>query len=369
MRSWIAIVVMMAGIVAPTCRAQTDAEALPKTLVEAWKKQGHDFTWIGIRHSDGAIGHQYTKDGLMPNSALPSFSLSRKSKPELLAKLPQPTVPFGIEIYLARSDGDLLPPLKEFKNLTRLYIGSSPLDEKELLAVAEITQLEELQFYECKISDDGLKELTKLKNLRKLGLRGSKITNAGLKHLKAFDKLEHLELGSNLGITDEGAPAIAELKTLKYLDIYLTWVKDEGMNSIAKMSHLRGLYVMNTKSTAKGLKALGALKDLERFQIDGHGVNTDTISAVLGMKKLKYLTLNIAHADKTAAGDAEFKQLAALKDIEELAVFGWQITDASLPVIRSFEKLRHIDLGYTSVKKESAKQLQKDLPKCNVFLP
>ena len=60
--------------------------------------------------------------------------------------------------------------------------------------------------------------------------------------------------------------------------------------------------------------------------MDGHTVNPETIPAVLGMKKLRYLTLNIAHADKTAA-------------------------------------------GYTNVKKESAEQLQKDMPKCRIFLP
>ena len=135
------------------------------------------------------------------------------------------------------------------------------------------------------------------------------------------------------------------------------------------MDHLRGLYLMNTRSTAKGFKALGALKDLERFQIDGHGVNSETITAVLGMKKLKYLTLNIAHSDKTSAGDAEFKVLGALKEIEELSVFGWQITDASLATIRNFEKLQFIELGYTNIKRASAEQLQKDLPKCRVFLP
>lgn len=350
--------------------AQPQPLALPKPLAETWAKEKHGLGWVGKKRDNGTIDFRYVTEEFEPGSAIPAFDLMYPTRLERLAKLPHPSQPFGIKLYLEKSDGPILAELKAFKHLTRIVTYGCPIDEDVLLkALAEMPQLEELQLNESKISNKGLEALARLKNLKKLGLRGTKITDAGIPALAAFEKLEHLELGVNLQITDKGAPAIAKLKSLRYLDLHLTRVLDEGMKSIATMDHLRGLYFMNTRSTAKGLKALGALKDLERFQIDGHAVNPDTVAAVVGMKKLKYLNLNIAHSDKTSAGDAEFKELGALKDIEELRVLGWQITDASLPVIRGFANLRFIDLTYTKIKRASAEQLQKELPRCRVFLP
>ena len=87
------------------------------------------------------------------------------------------------------------------------------------------------------------------------------------------------------------------------------------------------------------------------------------------MKNLQYLELSISHADKTAAGDAEFKKLENLKELKRLAPYGWQITDASLPTIRGFEKLEFLDLRQTGVNRASAEQLKTDRPKCNIFFP
>ncbi len=344
-----------------------DAEPLPKLVVNAWAKQKLSATWMGTAKSTGALYLFFDRNGFEPGSYIPAFEGSLAGSPNLLDKVIPPLQLFGLSLYISKP-GEL-EQLKQFKTLTRLSLHQAPLGEEGIQILSEMPQLEELRLSACKISPEGLKTLTKLKNLKRLGLRSSGITDAEIPTLKAFEKLEHLELGENLSVTDKGAPAIAELKTLKYLDIYLTRVLDEGLKSIAKMDHLRGLYMMNTKATGAGLKTLGALKDLERFHMDGYAVNAETIPAVLGMKKLRYLMLDIPHPDKTAAGDAEFKKLEAMKDLQQLSVFSWQITDASLPVIRGFEKLEFIELRYTNIKKASAEQLQKDRPKCRIVLP
>ena len=353
-------------ILAAAPAGAAEGDPLPKEIADAWKQAKISCGWMGTARSDGAMLHSYFTEQFEPGSFVPGFEVFLTEKPDL-AKLPQPEVPFGVRVYFTNA-GDL-EQLKRFKTLARISIYDCPLGDAGIKILAEMTQLEELRLTACKISPEGFKTLTKLKNLKRLGLRSTKITDAEIPLLKAFEKLEHLEIGENLEVTDKGAPALAELKTLKYLDIYLTRILDEGLKSIAKMTHLRGLHIVNTRATGAGLKSLGALRDLERFHMDGHGVNSETISAVLGMKKLRHLSLNIAHADKTAAGDAEFKKLEAHKDLRELSVFGWQITDASLPAIRAFEKLEFLDLRSTNVKLESAKQLQKDLPKCRIFLP
>jgi hypothetical protein len=368
MRHWIALGPLMAVFAAPAFAAEP--ETLPKELVEAWKKQKHHLGWMGLERNQGTLSHQFDQSLLEPDFLLPAFDLYFPIQQRVtLAGLPHPDRPFGIKLYANKGDGRLLRELKDFKHLTRLAMYECPMEEEELLAVADLSGLEELQLWGCKIGDQGLKTLAKLKNLKKLGLRGTQVTDAGIPTLAGFEKLEHLELGSNLSITDKGAADLPKLKSLKYLDIHLTRIEDEGMKSIAQMKGLRGIYIMNTRATAAGLKSLGALKDLERFQMDGYGVNAESIAAVLGMTKLRRLELSIAHPDKTAAGDELFQKLAALKNLEHLGVFGWQITDASLPTIRGFEKLEFLDLRYTKVKLTSAMELEKEMPKCRIFQP
>ncbi len=352
-------------LAAPASAAEGDP--LSKNVVEAWQKANVPCGWMGTSRDTGTLSHQHDHSLLEAGSAIPCFDAVLSDHPGMLNKLLEPLTSFGIKIYIKKPSE--LEQLKRFKTLTRITLYGAPLGDDGIKILSEMSQLEELQLDGCKLTADRLKMLTRLKNIKKLGLRSTEITEADLPILKAFEKLEHLELGVNLKLTDKAGPAIAELKKLKYLDLHLTKVEDEGLKSIAKMTHLRGLYIMNTKATGAGLKTLGALTELERFQIDGHGVNSETLPAVLGMKKLRYLTLNIAHADKTAAGDVEFKKLEALKDLQELSVFGWQITDASLPTIRGFEKLEFLELRYTNVKKSSADQLQKEMPKCRIFLP
>src|SRR5262249_2748167 len=66
--------------------------------------------------------------------------------------------------------------------------------------------------------DDGLKALTGLNQLRGLGADGTALTDAGLVHLKAFPALESLGAGVS-GVTDTGLKTLAELQTLKWLNL------------------------------------------------------------------------------------------------------------------------------------------------------
>ena len=60
-----------------------------------------------------------------------------------------------------------------------------------------------------KVTEAGLKHLSRLANLRELRLRGFTITDAGLKNLAGLSQLRKLYLPSDAKVSDAG---IAELK-------------------------------------------------------------------------------------------------------------------------------------------------------------
>lgn len=355
------LLVLVAG---PTFGA--DPEVLPKELVGAWEKQKHYPHWFGLNPDSGYLSQHFANALFEPGTVLPGFSLETGFDTDKLRALPPPDQPFGVEVHLRKGDGKLLAGLKDLKQLRWLDISGSKAEEDDLAGVAELTHLEVLRLSETQLGDTGLKTVGKLKDLRKLGLKTTRVTDAGLPALKGCDKLEHLELGFT-SITDKGAAPLTELKALKYLDVCFTKMGDEGAKTIATMGHLRGLS-WNTRLTPAGLKALGRLKDLERLHLDGEVVTAESVAAVAKMTHLTHLRLLVGFADKTP-GDDVFRKLEGLKDLRDLCVYGWQITDASLPTLRGFEKLEVLDLKRTNIKRASAEQLQKDLPKCRITLP
>jgi len=345
-----------------------EPKSFPKALIDAWDKQKCFPVWSGNSYDEGLINYQQATFILETEDLLPAFNVHSQLKPGDLKNLPAPDQPFGLSFFfLDNENKHLLQEAKTFKKLKRLGIHNGNIDEKEILVIADLTELEELQLFGTKISDQGLMALTKIKNLKRLGLNNTKITDEGIATLKAFEKLERLDLGYNPQLTDQATPPLVEMKSLKYLDLHYTKITDEGLKSLAKMEHLTGIHLVSTKTTATGLKSLAPLKNLERLQIDGQAVDQDSLPAILGMKKLKYLGLNVSSFDVVSPGDADFKKLEVLTDLQRLAVYRWKITDESLATIKGFKKLDYLEIGQTQIKLNSIEQLKKDYPKWRIF--
>ncbi len=360
---------LMVGVIA-TLSFAAEPKPFSKALLEVWDKQKCFPVWSGNSYDEGLINYQQFKGTLETEDLLPALNVPSKLKPGDLKNLPAPDQPFGLCFFFVDNENKhLLEEAKTFKNLKRVAVHNGNVDEKEIIILADLTDLEELQLFGTKISDTGLKALTKIKNLKRLGLNNTKITDEGIATLKAFDNLERLDIGYNPQLTDKCLPALVEMKSLKYLDLHYTKITDEGLKTLAKMDFLTGLHLVSTKTTATGLKHLATLKNLERLQVDGQTVDKDSFPVVLGLKKLKYLGMNVSDSEYVSLGDADFKKLEVLTDLQRLAVYQWKITEESLPTIKGFKKLEYVELGRTQIKPASLDQLRKDFPKWRIYPP
>ena len=87
-------------------------------------------------------------------------------------------------------------------------------------------------FYNTKVADAGLKELSALKNLTSLRLFDTQVTDAGLKALAPLKNLSTLYLGSTK-VTDAGLKELATLKNLTTLSLEReTKVTDAGIKEL-----------------------------------------------------------------------------------------------------------------------------------------
>jgi DNA-binding PadR family transcriptional regulator len=126
------------------------------------------------------------------------------------------------------TDEGLKDLAKYLTNLTHLKLSYSlSITDDGLMHLNSLTNLQNLDLSGCyEITDAGLKHLSEnLTNLQSLNLSGNaffrgKISNAGVKHITKLTNLTHLKLAHCDHITDEGVKDLAKLTKLQSLDLW-----------------------------------------------------------------------------------------------------------------------------------------------------
>jgi internalin A len=221
--------------------AEQKPTPLPEAIEKAWAAAGAEIGWMRMLHMGEQMPDIYTLTFVPRDVAqsgdIPAFRL-RGWEAGLLAKLPEPQVPFGLDF-------------------TEL-----PLTDRWLVDLRGLKNLQALNLAGKQVTDAGLKELAALKNLQTLDLGCTSITDAGLKELAALKSLQQLSLRTT-DITDAGLKELAGLKNLQWLNLWCTKITDAGLTELAALKNLRTLQLTGTKITDAGLKELAGLKSLQ----------------------------------------------------------------------------------------------------------
>jgi hypothetical protein len=145
------------------------------------------------------------------------------------------------------------------------------------------TNIEELHFYSCSLTDEGLRRLP-LKNLRALYLCQTKVTDAGLDALRECRELRWLGIR---GILPD-AQAVRHLRgcsQLEFLDFGTfsgkSRIDDAAAAELTELKRLKELYLDGAKITDKGLAILErGLPDLQTLSVRGAPLTTEAVDAV-----------------------------------------------------------------------------------------
>jgi internalin A len=227
---------------------------LPEGVVEAWTKAGASYGWIPVHRLRFREPTPGEPDKMADD--LPAFRFMDVGRGGMLARLPVPAAPFGLELN--------------------------------------------------QVTDAGLKELARLKSLQALSLGGPKVTDAGLKELARLKSLQKLEL-SHTGVTDAGLKHLAALKSLRELDLSLTKVTHAGLKELAGMK-LKRLNFDRSLQTDVGLKHYLAAVEPPTFEIlFGWKLTDDGLKELAAQKSLQELDLR--YTDLTDVTDAGFEEL------------------------------------------------------------
>jgi internalin A len=208
---------------------QDAPKPLPPQIAKVWRDAGVQVGWMRI--SNDLDADDYFRDDKAPTGELPAFRYGTPScvpltkqppwKAGVLVKLPDPGVPFALEMW------------------------ATPLN------------------------DVGLKELAHLKSMRMLKLAITLVSDAGMKELAGLKSLRVLDIGDNGWhtnvISDAGLKHLAGLTNLQSLNLHDTKVTDAGLKELVALKNLQRLYLFATETTREGVAALQ--KELPKCKI------------------------------------------------------------------------------------------------------
>lgn len=207
---------------------------LPPEIDKAWRKAGADIGWmkdLPPRESSHGFWDPWRKEG--DAGAILAFRFPKGTTGDVLAKLPNPGMAFGLDFHCGFETGVKPKDLARLQNLQSVNLGATQLTtEAELKELAGLKDLQALYlFYTYSLSDGVLREL------------------AGLKDLKVLDI-------SHTRVTDVGSKELARLTNLQALNLAETTVTDAVLKDLAKLTNLQSLDLRGTKVTAAGVARL-----------------------------------------------------------------------------------------------------------------
>lgn len=157
-------------------------------------------------------------------------------------------------------------------NFELLDLSRTDIDDKELAVIERFPHLSRLALARTKITDAGVKHLTKLKKIVSLDLSMNDIGDEALTHLKEFEgSLRDLNF-SDTKVTDGGLNALAGMKALRNLDLAYTEIGDAGMEPISKIKTLEFIYLQETKITDAATAHLKHLPKLQQIEVFDTGI-------------------------------------------------------------------------------------------------
>jgi Leucine-rich repeat (LRR) protein len=142
-------------------------------------------------------------------------------------------------------------------------------------------------------------------------------------------------------VTDTDLRKLMTLPDLKYLDLSLTRITDQGMQEIR---NLPGIVELNLHFaeyvTDEGLAAIKGWKRLKRLNVHGAKISDTTLDHISGIATLE--SVNVGSAMVTDVG---LERLSGLPNLKELTMGGNEVGDAGLQALRQMPGLTYLDLA------------------------
>ncbi len=181
----------------------------------------------------------------------------------------------------------------------QIQIEQSPLFDNNLESLAGLGNLRVLliDHQESRFSATGLKQLTALTSLEQLRIRGSDIDDDALVQLAEIKSLRVLNLPQGT-FSDQGLAHLQGLTHLEQLRFGSPRVTSDGMKTVVKLPALKRLHLIQVPITDEGLRELANMEQLESLYIDGAKLSDAAFDELFQKRPKLHVHLNQQHHDR-----------------------------------------------------------------------
>jgi Leucine-rich repeat (LRR) protein len=244
------------------------------------------------------------------------------------------------------------------------FRGSRTIKSEDLVKLAGITTLSELDLSYTETNDQGLASLDDLGALTTLKLAGTAISDEGIASVvRSCPMLERLDI-SNTACTAGVVPILASLHQLKELSLVGLPIGDLHLSELAEHRELRMLDLQETQISGKGLGALTGLGNLVNLVLSDTSVGDEGAALLANCKQLEFLALN-----RCQITDAGMEHLAGLPRLGWLEIRDNKLLgDEGLAKLHKTASLKRLVVSNGVFSQEARTRLQKRLPGCEIKL-
>jgi internalin A len=260
----------------------------------------------------------------------------------------------GLYFKTNKVSNDGLRVLSKMGTLEELELGGDSINDDGLKHIARLPKLDYLMLW-GNFTGSGFKHLRGLSTLRIVDLfRMDTIQDAALEHLAALPALENLSLFDNRNISDQGMAFLEKSSSLKQLDIRKTLVTERGANSLSKITTLEYLYPPEASLTDAALESIGRLSNLKgldvtlRQSIDIRQYDafytSKGLAALDGLNKLEELSVS-----GPAISNESIKHIIKHTQLKKLAITSSQLAETGLQELEKLQSLERLDLSFNGI--------------------
>ena len=173
-------------------------------------------------------------------------------------------------------------------------------------------------------TDADLEQIASVRTLKRLDLSLTYVSDRGIERLKRLDRLEDLNLYAAEFITDAAMAALRGNRQLKTLNLRGTDVTDTSLAYVAELTNLRSLDISFTQITDVGLEHLASLPQVEELNLVGNkisGVGLHVLKLLPKLRKLGFYGIQRRNAGWCWAPvltDLEMETISLLAGLEDL---------------------------------------------------
>lgn len=217
-----------------------------------------------------------------------------------------------------------------------------------------------------RITIDGIRQAAALRHLVGISLEVCpRVDDGAIEPLKLARRL-HVLVATGTDIGPTGLAHVAELPELVAIDLEVCDnVSDTSCDVLARMKQLQALVLKKTgfesnRISTQGLRQLAGLRHIELLDLYGNSINDKTTKWLQGFENLRDLDLSL-----TPVSDAGLQQLASLKRLNHLHLLysegfaGPKITNAGVQHLSELNQLSRLNLVGAKVTDDGVDDLMR----------